>query len=156
MKRASSFLVVVASSLAAAVFSLSQAQSAAPLPPPVPGAPALDYGFFKTRVQPVFLTKREGHGRCYVCHVNNNARFHVVPLSPGATSWNEQQSKQNFELIKRVAVPGVAASPIVNHPLDEKAGGDPHHGGGQQFESQSDPAWQTLKAFVMGEKLASR
>ena len=63
---------------------------------------------------------------------------------------------QNFELIKRVAVPGVVDSPIVMHPLDEKAGGHAHHGGGQQFESQSDPAWQTLKAFVMGEKVASR
>ncbi len=156
MKRASSYLVAAVCSLAAAAFSLSQAQSAAPLPPPVKGAPALDYEFFKTRVQPVFLTKREGHGRCYVCHSNNNARFHLVPLSPGAPTWNEAQSRQNFELIKRVAVPGSIDSPIVMHPLDEKAGGHPHHGGGQQFESQSDPAWQTLKAFVLGEKVASR
>jgi len=155
MKRASSFLVAAMCSFAAAAFSLSQAQSAAPLPPPVKGA-TLDYEFFKTRVQPVFLTKREGHARCYVCHSNNNARFHLVTLSEGATTWNDQQSRQNFELIKRVAVPGSIDSPIVMHPLDEKAGGHPHHGGGQQFQSQSDPAWQTLKAFVMGEKVASR
>ena len=154
MKRASSYLVAAACSLAAAALA-SQAHSAAPLPPAVAGA-TLDYEFFKTRVQPVFLTKREGHGRCYVCHSNNNARFHLVMLSPGATAWNEQQSKQNFELIKRVAVPGSIDSPIVMHPLDEKAGGHPHHGGGQQFESQSDPAWQALKAFVLGEKVASR
>lgn len=154
MKRASSYLVAAAFSVAAAALA-SQAQSAAPLPPPVAGA-KLDYEFFKTRVQPVFLTKREGHGRCYVCHSNNNARFHVVPLSPGATTWNEAQSRQNFQLIQRVAVPGSIDSPIVMHPLDEKAGGHPHHGGGQQFESQSDPAWQALKAFVLGEKVASR
>ena len=153
MKWASSSLVAAACLIGVAAGSFSHA--AAPLPAPKAGV-ALDYAFFKTRVQPVFLTKREGHGRCYVCHVNNNARFHVVPLSPGATSWNEAQSKQNFELIKRVAVPGSIDSPIVMHPLDEKAGGHPHHGGGQQFESQSDPAWQTLKAFVLGEKLASR
>jgi hypothetical protein len=153
MKRASSYLVAAACALAAAL--ASQAHSAAPLPPPVKGA-ALDYEFFKTRVQPIFLTKREGHARCYVCHMNNNARFHLVPLSPGATTWNEEQSRQNFELIKRVAVPGSIDSPIVMHPLEEKAGGHPHHGGGQQFESQSDPAWQTLKAFVLGEKVASR
>ena len=152
MKRASSYMVAAACSLAAAAGSLSQAQSAAPLPPPVAGA-TLDYDFFKTRVQPVFLTKRDGHARCYVCHVNNNVAFHLVPLSPSATTWNEQQSRQNFQLIQRVAVPGVVDSPIVMHPLDEKAGGHAHHGGGQQFESQSDPAWQTLKAFVMGEKL---
>jgi hypothetical protein len=153
MMRTSSLVIAAASVIGVAAASLSHA--AAPLPPPVKGA-TLDYEFFKTRVQPVFLTKREGHGRCYVCHSTNNARFHLVPLSPGATMWNEEQSKQNFQLIQRVAVPGSIDSPIVKHPLDEKAGGDPHHGGGQQFQSQSDPAWQTLKAFVMGEKLASR
>ena len=117
---------------------------------------ALDYEFFKANIQPIFLAKRPGHARCYVCHSNNNARFHLVTLSEGATAWNEQQSRQNFQLIQRVAVPGVVDSPIVMHPLDEKAGGHAHHGGGQQFESQSDPAWQALKAFVMGEKVASR
>lgn len=153
MMRTSSLVIAAASVIGVAGASLSHA--AAPLPAPAKGA-TLDYEFFKTRVQPVFLTKREGHGRCYVCHSNNNARFHLVTLSPGATMWNEEQSKQNFQMIQRVAIPGSMDSPIVKHPLDEKAGGDPHHGGGQQFQSQSDPAWQTLKAFVMGEKLASR
>jgi len=153
MLRTSCFVVAAACLIGVAAGSLSHA--AAPLPAAKAGV-ALDYEFFKTRVQPVFLTKREGHGRCYVCHSNNNARFHLVTLSPGATTWNEAQSKQNFELIKRVAVPGSIDSPIVMHPLDEKAGGHPHHGGGQQFGSQNDPAWQTLKAFVMGEKVASR
>jgi hypothetical protein len=152
MKWASSSLVAAACLIGVAAGSLSHA--AQPLPAPKAGV-ALDYEFFKTRVQPVFLTKREGHGRCYVCHVNNNARFHLVPLSPGATTWNEAQSRQNFELIKRVAVPGSIDSPIVMHPLDEKAGGHPHHGGGQQFESQSDPAWQALKGFVLGEKVVA-
>ena len=115
-------------------------------------APALDYEFFKTKVQPVFLTHRPGHTRCIACHAQNNAPFHLVKLSPGATSWNEEQSRQNFQLIQRVAIPGSMDSPIVHHPLADKAGGDPHHGGGQQFESQNDPAWQTLKAFVMGAK----
>ena len=154
MKSSSSFVVVAASLIGVAVGSLSHA--AAPLPAAKAGV-ALDYEFFKSKVQPVFLTRRDGHTRCYVCHSNNNARFHLVTLSPGAATWNDAQSKQNFELIKRVAVPGSIDSPIVMHPLDEKAGGHPHHGGGQQFESQSDPAWQTLKAFVMGEKaVASR
>ena len=55
------------------------------------------------------------------------------------------------QLIQQVAAPGILDSPILKHPLDERAGGDPHHGGGQQFESQNDPAWQTLRAFVMGQ-----
>jgi hypothetical protein len=113
-------------------------------------APTLNYEFFRDKVEPVFLTKRPGHARCVSCHTVNNAPFHLVPLSPGATSWNEEQSKQNFELVHRVAVAGYMESPLVKHPLAQEAGGDPHHGGGQQFGSQNDPAWQTLKAFVAG------
>jgi hypothetical protein len=143
--------MVAAACLAlAAAASLSQALSA---PAASPAASAgLDYAFFKTKVQPVFLTKRTGHTRCVVCHTVNNAPFHLVRLSPGSTSWTEEQSRQNFTLIQRVAIPGSMDSPIVKHPLAEQAGGDPHHGGAQQFESQADPAWQTLKAFVMGQK----
>jgi hypothetical protein len=113
----------------------------------------LDYDFFKANVEAVFLTKRPGHSRCVACHTENNAPFHLVPLSPGATSWNEEQSRQNFQLIQRVAIPGSMDSPLVHHPLAQEAGGDPHHGGGQQFGSQQDPAWLTLKAFVMGQKV---
>lgn len=145
MRRASSYSVAVAFVVAVAAGALSQAHSQ-------PASAALDYEYFKTKVQPVFLTKREGHTRCVVCHTQNNAPFHLVKLSPGAKEWNEQQSRQNFQLIQRVAIPGSMDSPIVKHPLAETAGGDPHHGGGQQFESQNDSAWQALKSFVMGQK----
>ena len=154
MKRASSYVVAAACLLLAAPGSLRQAQSA---PAASPGASAsLDYQFFKTKVQPVFLNKRAGHTRCVVCHTINNAPFHLVRLSPGSMVWNEEQSRQNFQLIQRVAIPGSLDSPLVKHPLAEEAGGDPHHGGGQQFASQQDPAWQTFKAFVLGEKAWQR
>jgi hypothetical protein len=52
-----------------------------------------------------------------------------------------------------VAQPGFEGSKLVVHPLAEEAGGDPHHGGGQQFASKNDPDWQTLNAFVLGAKL---
>jgi hypothetical protein len=150
MIRASSCVIAVAYLLVAEAGSLRQASGQPTTASPA--AASLDYEFFKTRVEPVFLTKRPGHTRCVVCHTVNNAPFHLVPLSPGSTTWNDEQSRQNFQLIKRVAIPGVLESPIIKHPLAERAGGDPHHGGGQQFESQTDPAWQTLKAFVQGEK----
>jgi hypothetical protein len=143
----SSALLVAACALLAAAGAPQQARSQG-----AAGAASLNYDFFKTKVEPVFLEKREGHTRCVICHTTNNAPFHLVPLSPGATSWNEEQSRQNFELIQRVAAAGVLDSPLVKHPLAEQAGGDEHHGGGQQFTSQEDPAWQTLKAFVMGAK----
>ena len=150
MKRASSYMVAAACLFVAAAGSLRQAESA-PAPSSTASA-SLDYEFFKAKVQPVFLTKRPGHTRCVVCHTTNNAPFHLVPLSPGSTTWNEEQSRRNFQLIQRVVIPGSLDSPIVHHPLANEAGGDPHHGGGQQFESQTDPAWQALKAFVLGEK----
>ena len=144
MNKASSYMVVMTclSFAAAAPSTPANSQPAA--------SKQLSYEFFKTKVEPVFLTKRAGHTRCVICHTTNNAPFHLVPLSPGATSWNEEQSRQNFELIQRVAAPGVEDSPLVKHPLAQEAGGDPHHGGGQQFASQQDPDWQALKAFVTG------
>jgi hypothetical protein len=34
-------------------------------------APALDYEFFKTRVQPIFLKERPGHAPCAMATRNN-------------------------------------------------------------------------------------
>jgi hypothetical protein len=147
MKRASSHGVIAACLLLAATASPRQAHSQ---PASSAAPPSLNYDFFKTKVEPVFLTHRPGHARCVACHTLNNAPFHLVPLSPGATSWDEMQSRQNFELIQRVAAPGIMDSPLIKHPLAQEAGGDPHHGGGQQFGSQQDPDWLTLKAFVSG------
>jgi hypothetical protein len=103
-------------------------------------------------VQNVFLAKRAGHARCVVCHSINNAPFKLVALSPGSTTWNDVQSRQNFELVQRVVQPGYLDSPLLKHPLAEEAGGDAHHGGGQQFASKDDPNWLILKAFVQGAK----
>ena len=149
MKSASSYTVVAACLVLAAVGSVRQAASQ---PASSSAASAsLDYEFFKAKVQAVFLARREGHARCVVCHTFNNAPFKLVPLSPGSATWNEVQSRMNFELVKRVAMPGFLESKLLKHPLAEEAGGDYHHGGGQQFASQQDPHWLTLKAFVMGE-----
>jgi len=74
-----------------------------------------------------------------------------VPLSPGSTTWNEEQSRRNFQLVQKVVVAGYEDSPLAKHPLAEQAGGDPRHGGGQQFASRNDPDWQILKAFVLGD-----
>src|SRR5262249_13177593 len=102
MHRASSQLLAAACLLALAG---GVSISALAAPAPAAGSGALDYNFFKTKVQPVFLTKRTGHTRCVVCHTQNNAPFHLVQLSPGATAWTEEQSRQNFQLIQKVAIP---------------------------------------------------
>jgi hypothetical protein len=146
MNRTSPYVVAAACLCLAAGGALRQANGQAV-------APALDYEFFKAKVEPVFLTKRPGHTRCVVCHTINNAPLHLVPLSPGSAAWNEEQSRRNFQLIQKVVVPGYEGSRLIKHPLAEEAGGDPHHGGGQQFLSKDDPDWQTLKTFVLGAKL---
>jgi hypothetical protein len=151
MKTASSYMVIGACLFLAAAGSLRQAESQ-PASSSTASAP-LDYEFFKAKVEPVFLAKRPGHARCVVCHTFNNAPLHLVSLAPGSTTWNEEQSRRNFELVKKVVVPGYEDSPLVKHPLAEQAGGDPHHGGGQQFASKDDPDWLTLKAFALGATL---
>jgi len=126
---------------------------AAGLPRPVSAqAPAaLDYEYFKTKVQPIFLAKRPGHARCVACH-GSGTPLRLQPLSAGATAWNDDESRKNFEVIKRVAQPGNLKSRLLMHPLEEQAGGDFFHNGGKHFASQNDPEFQTLKNFVMGQK----
>lgn len=125
-----------------------------PVTSPVAAAPALDYGFFKARVQPIFLTKRPGHARCYVCHRGSGATSYLQMLSPGAAAWNEEQSRQNFDSVRRYVVPGQPElSRLLIHPLAEEAGGDEFHGGGRQFASKETREWQTIAAWVRGERL---
>jgi hypothetical protein len=119
------------------------------------GSASLNYEFFKTKVQPVFLAKRPARARCVACHsrAGNNTAFRLQPLSPGSTDWNEEQSRKNFESTKVLVVPGnVEKSRLLIHPLAEDAGGDFFHTGGKQFDSQNSPEWQVLKEWVMGRQ----
>ena len=111
--------------------------------------PALDYETFKLKVQPIFLAKRPGHARCVSCHASGTP-LRLQALSSGATAWNEEQSRKNFEAVKRFVAPGSIKSMLLVHPLAEQAGGDFFHSGGKHWNSQSDPEWQTLKAWVFG------
>ena len=43
-------------------------QPAAPSPT---ASPALDYDFYKARVQPLFVEKRQDHARCVTCHAGS-------------------------------------------------------------------------------------
>jgi len=120
-----------------------------------PSAPSLDYEVFKAKVQPIFLAKRPGHARCVSCH-SSGTPLRLQPLSAGASTWTEDQSRRNFEAVKRVAQPGNAKSMLLVHPLAEQAGGDFFHNGGKHWESQSDPEWQTLKAWIVGQTRSER
>lgn len=114
----------------------------------------LSYEFFRDRVQPIFLAKRPGHARCIECHDNQTPR--LQELSPGASTWNEEQSRKNYDAWTKLVVPGnPTASRMLMHPLSADAGGDPFHAGGKHWKSQSDPEWQTLAAWVNGGAAAA-
>src|SRR5258706_4194421 len=120
-------------------------QQAAPSAPA--SASSLDFDFFKTSVQPIFLAKRPGHARCITCHATGTLR--LVALASGASTWTDEESRRSFEQWQRVVVRGdPMASRLLMHPLAKQAGGDPFHAGGKHWQSQSDQEFQTLVAWV--------
>jgi hypothetical protein len=115
-----------------------------------PAAPVLDYKFFKEQVQPIFLKKRPGHARCVTCHQHRSPPLQL--FEPGATNWNEEQSRKNFGAWSLFVVPGEPMkSVMLLHPLAKQAGGDGFHAGGKHFKSQNDPEWQILSDWVNGK-----
>ena len=113
----------------------------------------LDYGFFKTNVEPIFLKKRPEHVRCYVCHSENNTAFKLQHLAHGAKSYTDEQSRENFKFASGLVVPGEPMkSRLLLQPLAPQEGGNPYHSGGRQFESKNDPDWKILAEWVNGKK----
>ena len=113
-------------------------------------APGLDFDAFKANVQPLLTEKRPGHARCITCHSTGTA-FRLIRLPQGRAAYTEEESRKNFDAIRRVVVPGSLKSRLLVHALEEKAGGDFYHNGGKHFASQDDPEWQILKAWVLGQ-----
>jgi len=123
-----------------------------------PQSPALSFDFYRTHVEPIFLARRPGHARCYACHAlgagegNAPNAMRLQLLSPGSATWNEDQSRKNFEAVRQKVVSAKPlASPLLIHPLRYEAGGDQWHGGGAQFTSANEPEWQTIAAWVLGK-----
>ena len=117
------------------------------------GKPVLDYGFYKAKVEPIFLKKRMGHTRCVVCHAESNNAFRLEKLTPGSIAWNEDQSKRNFATVSNLVVPGeVATSRLLLQPLAPEAGGHVYHSGGRQFGTKNDPDWKALVQWINGAK----
>jgi len=116
-------------------------------------AQSLDYAFFKSSVEPIFLKKKPDHVRCYVCHSErSNNSFKLEKLPEGAKFWTEEQSRRNFEVVSRLVAPGDPdKSLLLLQPLAPEAGGNAYHTGGRQFASRDDPDWKTLARWVSGK-----
>jgi hypothetical protein len=121
---------------------------------PIPaGAQALDFEVFKSSVEPIFVTKREGYTRCVVCHAGANNAFRLERLGTGKATFTEEQSRKNFETVSRLVVPGKPdESHILLYPLVPQEGGSAFHSGGRQWPSKSDPNWQAIARWVNGQK----
>jgi hypothetical protein len=145
-----SVLVASAVALCAPMPLAGQAPSAA--------RPSLDYEFFKTQVEPIFAKKRwPDHARCYVCHEvsrHGGGPLSLERLPAGTSSWTEEQSRTNFQIVSKLVTPGnPLQSLLLLMPLAPEVGGlaDTHQGG-RQFRSQDDPDWKIMAAWVRGEK----
>ena len=116
--------------------------------PPAKTSQPLDFQFYRTRVEPIFLKKRPGHVACYKCHSANNVRF-LQRMPAGITAFTEEESRRNFETVSLLVTPGEPLkSRILIHPLAEEAGGDSFHSGGKHWMSKDDPDWKTLAEWV--------
>ena len=117
-----------------------------------PAASALDFEYFRTRVQPIFLARREGNTRCVSCH-SKGTPMRLQELSPGATTWNEEQSRKNFQVVQLRVVPrNLSRSRLLVHPLASEGGGTFYHSGGKHWASFLNEEWQTIANWVCGRR----
>jgi hypothetical protein len=109
---------------------------------------ALDFATFRDRVQPMFLDKRPGLARCYVCH-SQGTPFRLERMPDGRTAWTDDETRRNFAAIARLVSPGKPeASRLLLMPLAHEAGGTEFHPGGKRWTSQSDPEWKELAQWI--------
>ena len=112
-------------------------------------ASPLDFEVFRTKVQPILISPRKGNARCAACHSRGGGNAYLEPLSPGSETYTEEQSRRNFQRVTRLVVPGEPLKSILlTNPLATEAGGSHWHGGGKHWQSQDNPEWQTLAAWV--------
>jgi hypothetical protein len=109
---------------------------------------ALDFATFRDRVQPMFLNKRPGLARCYVCH-SQGTPFRLERMTEGRTAWTDEEARRNFAAIQRLVNPGKPeTSRLLLMPLAHEAGGTEFHPGGKRWTSQSDPEWKELAQWI--------
>jgi hypothetical protein len=118
--------------------------------------PPLDYDFYRTRVEPIFLKKKAGHTRCVVCHADAGNAFSLEKRPAAGHIWSDQQSRKNFEMTSKLVTPGQPmVSRLLMHPLAPEGGGSVYHSGGRQFASINDPDWKAMAQWVNGATLGA-
>ena len=110
---------------------------------------ALDFGVYRTRIEPIFLRPRSNGPRCYDCHSTLVTRLRLEKLAPGSESWSEEQSRRNLATVSQlISRSEPLKSRLLLHPLAQEAGGDPVHTGGKFWSSRDDSEWKTIANWV--------
>lgn len=111
----------------------------------------VDFEFFRSCVQPIFVNPLENAMPCAECH---SGEFAIPP--PADSYWTVAQSQQAFDSLLYLIDPGRPdSSRFLHKPLHPDAGGDLMHNGGRRWYSQDDPERQALAAWVAGEASGS-
>ena len=114
--------------------------------------PTVDFTFFRSCVQRVFQTPRDGHIRCSNCHDAGLIGFAPVP-GEGRAAWNDEEARRAFQVISRLIVPGnPEQSRFMLKPLHPDGGGSYAHNGVRRWQSRDDPEWQMLAAWIRGQR----
>jgi hypothetical protein len=117
---------------------------------PAPG-PTLDFAFFRSCVQQVFATPREGQIRCSSCHAAGQVGF--APAPQNGKEWSEEEARRAFQSIFRLLIPGnPEQSRFMLKPLHPDGGGSYTHNGPRRWQSREDPEWRMLAGWVRGER----
>lgn len=113
--------------------------------------PTVDFAFFRSCVQRVFATPREGHIACSNCHAGGLVGF--APPPQNGKVWSDEEAKRAFQSISRLIIPGnPEQSRFLLKPLHPDGGGTYTHNGPRRWQSRSDPEWQMLAGWVRGER----
>ena len=113
--------------------------------------PPVDFAFFRSCVQKVFVTPREGHIACTNCHAGGLVGF--APPAQNGKVWSDEEARRAFQSIARVIIPGnPEQSRFLLKPLHPDGGGTYTHNGPRRWQSRNDPEWQMLAGWVRGER----
>lgn len=126
----------------------NQAAAASVVTPQIQTEPALDFAFFRARVQPLLERKGPDGRSCVMCHASN-ARF---PL--------RSDVRANFHSVaQKVTLLDPLASAVITKPLlpSVTTDGDvfrtSHNGGERWTEKSGSEEYQTILAWIRGARL---
>jgi hypothetical protein len=119
-------------------------------------ARGLDFEFYRSNVEPIFIRPRPGfvagEAPCASCHTfQTTTPLKLEPLQEenGRVYWTEEQSRRNFEIVSRLVVPrDPENSRLLRKPLMVGAGGAAQHTGGKYWETKDDPEWRVMAEWV--------